>query len=424
MSTSDAIAATTLALQSLIMKWCSDPLSPLQSGFAGTSAIGDLTVTTAPPDKARAPAEGKNQLNLFLYQTSVNAGWSNLVPPQPGKGLGSGRPPLAMNLRYLVTAYGQADDDHHYASHRILGAAMLALHENAIMDRQAIADAGAGQQIENLRIAPLNLSIDELSKLWMIYQSPYRISAAYEVTVVLLDTDQGAAPLPVLKRGGDDRGPTVASAFPITLTAIRYEGGRAAARLGESVILEGEGLVAEGWRARVFCQRRHLEAFLALKEGGKPGTLKVELPADTRFQSGSTAGWIPGVFTLSLEPAAKHSAELPSNDLALLIATSFTLTPEGTGPLKVQQNGTFEFTPSPALADEQVPEVLLGGTSRLSVTKLDGGKLNCMVPDDTPEGEYPIRLRVDGVDSIPSKKPDHAGAKPEFDLAQIVKVVP
>src|SRR5690606_8349061 len=67
---------------------------------------------------------------------------------------------------------------------------------------------GLADQVEWLKITPMFLGAEELSKLWTAMQARYRPSMAYQVSVVLIESDQSArAPLPVLRRGADDRGP-------------------------------------------------------------------------------------------------------------------------------------------------------------------------------------------------------------------------
>ena len=48
--------------------------------------------------------------------------------------------------------------------------------------------ATSHEQIERVRITPQPLSVDELSKLWTAFQTHFRISAAYQVSVVLIES--------------------------------------------------------------------------------------------------------------------------------------------------------------------------------------------------------------------------------------------
>src|SRR6185312_5844642 len=199
LSNSFAIAAVTATLRNLL----DQVKAPLPIDPPGDSELADAHCTARPPDKARS-SEDQNQLNLFLYQTVPNAAMRNLDMPgqtQPGE---TGMPPLAINLYYLLTAYGKNFDD--VLSHRLLGRAMSILHDRALLmpgDIQiALTNNDAWRQIERIRITPHAMSTEEISKLWAVFQTPYRVSSAYEVSVVLIDSSLPTrTPLPVLTRG-------------------------------------------------------------------------------------------------------------------------------------------------------------------------------------------------------------------------------
>jgi hypothetical protein len=155
-----------------------------------TVDLPDAKVTTKPPHKARTGSDQGNQLNLFLYQTAPNAAW------RPRDSIGQlkegdrNQPPLALNLYYLITAYGRNDDD--ILSHRLLGQAMSLLHDRGDLSAEEIEASLPGNdlyeqvEVEQVRITPQSLSTEELSRLWSIFQAPYHVSAAYQVSVVLM----------------------------------------------------------------------------------------------------------------------------------------------------------------------------------------------------------------------------------------------
>src|SRR5438045_3368460 len=95
-----AIAAVTAVLKDL-----------LNDGMANhdLSALSNVTVTALPPDRIPATnADEKSQLNLFLFQVAPNLSWRNVGLPSRGtNGERLTNPPLALDLRYLVTAYGR-----------------------------------------------------------------------------------------------------------------------------------------------------------------------------------------------------------------------------------------------------------------------------------------------------------------------------
>ena len=189
MSNPLAIAAVTATLRNL-----------LTQGVTTDPDLADATVTTQPPDKARDGNNNANQLNLFLYQTMLNAAWRNMDMPRQVKPGETGQPPLALDLHYLITAYGRNNDD--VFSHHLLGRAMRILHDHPLLGeaeiKAALPDNDLHEQVERVRITPQPLSLEEMSKLWTTFQTQYRISVAYEVGVILVDSSRDAsAPLPV-----------------------------------------------------------------------------------------------------------------------------------------------------------------------------------------------------------------------------------
>src|SRR4030095_303497 len=149
------------------------------------------------------------------------------VPPNEGRrhervpsrdGAGRTRlsnPPLALDLHYLLSAYGSED----LHADILLGYAMQLLHETPVLGRsaittaltpppplgtalppalQALAECGLADQLEQIKITPEYLNTEEVSKLWTAVQSHYRPTAAYLATVVLIESTLPArAPLPV-----------------------------------------------------------------------------------------------------------------------------------------------------------------------------------------------------------------------------------
>src|SRR4051794_38914453 len=119
MSNTPAIASVTATLQAI-----------LTHAIVADSDLADTTVTTLPPGKAR-DTNTHNQLNVFLYLALPNNTWRNMdIPGQFNRGE-TGLPPLALNLYYLLTAYGRNDDDVY--SHRLLAAAMRLLHDEPLL---------------------------------------------------------------------------------------------------------------------------------------------------------------------------------------------------------------------------------------------------------------------------------------------------
>ena len=123
MSSPLAIAAVTAALKDL-----------LNDGLLNhdLSPVGSISVTAVPPDRVVTGQTEPNQLNIFLYQVTPNLGWRNAgLPARDGTGVRLTAAPLALDLHYLVTAYGSQDLN----AEILLGYAMHLLHETPVLTR-------------------------------------------------------------------------------------------------------------------------------------------------------------------------------------------------------------------------------------------------------------------------------------------------
>lgn len=213
MSSALAIASVTHVLKDLLNNGLIDPdLS---------STLGNVMVTALQPDRIDITApEQPSRLNLYMYRVTPNQGWRNVgLPSRDGQGDRLTNPPLALDLHYLLTAYG-VDDLH---SEILLGYGMQLLHEIPVLARDAIRRSlspqtivsGGGlppelqalqtselaEQIEQIKITPESLSTEEISKLWAAFQAKYRPSSAYQAAVVLIESRRSTkSALPVRGR--------------------------------------------------------------------------------------------------------------------------------------------------------------------------------------------------------------------------------
>lgn len=201
MSTALAIASVTAVLKDLLNNGLIDH-------DVGAS-VGEVIVSTLPPDRIDAlDAQKKSRLNLFMYQVTPNQGWRNAeLPSRNSNGDRVSNPPLALDLHYLLTAYG-AEELH---SEILLGYGMQLLHETPVLTRDAIrrsltppSPVGAGgdlppalaalfsselaEQVEQIKIAPSALNTEEISRMWSAFQAKYRPTAVYQASVVLIQS--------------------------------------------------------------------------------------------------------------------------------------------------------------------------------------------------------------------------------------------
>lgn len=423
MSNSLSLAAVTLALRGLL----TTAVPALDSALAG------LQVTTRPPDAARTNVDSSS-LNLFLYRTVTNAAFSNLDPRptvRPGE---AGLPALALDLHYLLTAYGPEDADSTATSHRVLGAAMSVLHDHPLLDGDAIhtalPDSNVHEQLERIRISPVPLSVDDLSKLWGGFATQYRLSVAYVATVVVIDSRRPVrSALPVLTRGQADQGVTaVPGAGPVlrTLTPPRSQSG---VRLGEEVVVDGSQL---GDPATLFRFTSLLPEPLPPVElrrrppaPGEPPDQVVLRLQPLAEDPDALGRWAPGFVSVTAVLAPPGLPVVVSNALAVAVAPTITVSPRAAdGP--AAPGSTLRVTCAPRVQPGQQVWLLLAGRQVASASLTNPAdpasptELAFDLPD-VPAGSHPVRLRVDGVDSIPVT---YAGDPPlpAFDPDQQVTV--
>lgn len=187
MSTALAIGATTRVLMSVLQERLSLP--------DAIDVVVAAQTTSLPPDRVVTGVGELTHLNVFLYQIFYHHAGGRQI----------GRPPLALELHYLLSAYGEDSLE----AQILLGLGMQAFNETPILDPATIARALAPPlptsaldrklatanlqgQVEAIKIAPEALATDELAKLWSAFGSKYRPSIAYAVSLVLIDDSAGA----------------------------------------------------------------------------------------------------------------------------------------------------------------------------------------------------------------------------------------
>ena len=219
----------------------------IQAAVSADATVSSGTVTARAPDWARQGAAG-NQVNLFLDPDLHRRRLA-----EPGSARHPARrvrqPPLPLVLSYLITAYGEDDDE--ILAHRLLGIAMGVLNDRPLLARSQIASAlpapgsDLENQVERVRITPDPRSQDEISRMWTTFGTGYRLSVSYDAAVVLIDSTRPvAAAAPVLMRGRQDTGPVAAgSPFPQIQLAVPPNR-QPAAQPGDVLTLTGSYLSA------------------------------------------------------------------------------------------------------------------------------------------------------------------------------------
>lgn len=389
----NAIAAVTAALRNL-----------LSDGVKVEAGLEDTVVTTLPMDRARDASGSGNQLNVFLYQTIPNAAWRNLSMPGQVQSLESGFPPLALNLYYLITAWGRDNDAQSPFSHFLLGRAMSVMHDHPLLGsdeiRLALPGNDAYLQMERIRFSLQPLSVEDIFKLWSGFQTQYRLSASYEASVVLIESARAArTPLPVLTRGTGDTGPVALARLDPglpTLQSITPPNQQSGAQIGDVVTIAGTMLAGD--KVEVVFDHPALQNPIRVPAGQGATATRIDVQLDTA-QFAWVAGWYAVTVEITSTPNQPDPPVHSTNALPMALAPTIT----STMPLKATiANGaaTVKLKCSPDVQPVQRVALLLGDQEIAGARPANAtASLSFPVPQAVA-GTYLVRLRVDGVDSL------------------------
>jgi hypothetical protein len=446
MSTALAIAGVTQLLRDVLN-------NGLVDNDVAATVGGKVTVHARPPDRVQAVADGGPVLNIFLYNVDNQPNWSNqMLPTRTGASARAENTPLTLDLYYLISAV--TTEDLH--GDILLGYAMQILHEHPGFDRaeiragltyapavsgalpaalRTLAQTGLADQVEQLMISPTYLSTEEMSKLWTAFQTNYRSSMAYRVSSVIIKSEAPAAvALPVLTIGKDNKGAHVVPGLDLGLpqiNALTFPDGQPSARPGDAVILRGRNL--GGADVKV-----HFKTLALPKESGVPKEIDIDPELGGTNESQTViipdvpASWAAGLYQVSLSARSAPTEQLyRSNRAAFQVAPVATLP---VPPADIRRTAApkrevqVTLNMQPHIWPGQRVELILGGTLATAPPRTGPKGAATFSFQELAPGSYPLRLRVDGVDSwlvtreVDPVPPHFNPEPPIFDPNQIVVV--
>ena len=148
-------------------------------------------------------------VNVYLYDIKHNTAWRSSPETTIRGSKGElARRRLGLDLYYLLTFYGNEIE---LEPQRLLGSTISTFQECRIFTKQMIldtlddsafsflTDSNLAEQVESIKLSILDLSIEDLSKIWSVFfQTPYNLSIAYIASSVLIDgEDMAQRALPV-----------------------------------------------------------------------------------------------------------------------------------------------------------------------------------------------------------------------------------
>ena len=219
-----------------------------------------VPVTLLPPDIEPADIEGR-RLNLYLFEVKEHAQLKNQMPPGEGPPGSYGKPPLSLELFYLLTTVFPTETavESDLSCQRMLGDALGVLHEWPVVTKKLltvtardrpvgtpILDVALLDEHEVLKTTLHPASLEEYTKIWTaLPEGAFRRAVVLAVSVVQIRArTPPPSPRPVLTRrliADLGRRPVLDSVFrtPVLPTDPVAE---ARVVLGDSITIRGHNL--------------------------------------------------------------------------------------------------------------------------------------------------------------------------------------
>lgn len=362
---------------------------------------GSPDITATSPDLVPVGPDEQPRINIFMYYASLNPALRNQeLPSRNAQGAQIGNPPLALNLHYLVTAYGANQFDPEI----LLGWAMKVLHDTPVVARTTIEDAlddllhnpvtpegtlinGSllANQFEHLRITPETLTTEEIYRLWTAFQTNYRPTTSYQVSVaVIQDTQSYASNLPVQRRSVmvlPMQSPVVDSLTPNPIAA------------GATLAIQGSNFLGDTPNSTLI-SFDGAAGILPSTAQGK--LLRVVLPGN--LQAGTRSLRVQR--TVTYPTSATPHPGFSSSPIPFQLLPTIT----HVAPSPATVGGSVTVTLSPAVGSMQQATLYIGDMAiPIDARPVSGPPMSSTlvfpVPDTIAAGAYPLRVEIDGAQS-------------------------
>jgi uncharacterized protein DUF4255 len=357
-----------------------------------------------PPDRVVIGENEVPQLNLFMYHADLNQGWRNAtLPERNATGALLAAPTLALDLHYMLSAYGP----HELDAEILLGWAMQLLHEQPVLTRDIVqssltaARAATGatseaqatglstlaDQMELVKLTPQALSAEDINRLWTAFQAHYRATASYLASVVLIRRQRPmVVGLPVQTRN--------ILVQPMELPVIE-DVSPAMLAVGEVLLLRGRHFVGQ-----------QVSDTSALFDDAT--TVPPDLALD-RFVRVTVPGTLmAGIRMVRVARAVSFGAPTDPHAGAQSNPATFMLLPRIVSPpATIARGATLTLTIDPPVGRRQRAALLIGSQSveiepRPLSAPATTTTLDFPIPADfapVPAPGAPLRVRIDGAES-------------------------
>jgi hypothetical protein len=396
------------------------------------AVTGQFDMTARSPESLSASAPARAAIALYPYAFHPNSAWESSRPPAYSTaGLRQVDPLLALDVHYLLAGYAPDGGE----VERVLGLALLAMHESARLTPEMLEEAAnngtfangsplpqalrdlAGQ-VAPIKVSPIKLELADASSLWSTFNAGVRSGMAYNVGTILIERRLRRAPAPPVREGRlgvvQIRRPTI-TRFIVSTDGNDPFTDRSIVLPGDTFRALGSGLASDVTQFRVSGRTLTVAPGAAMSNrvvGVFPADLR---PGLTSFQilhrlakpvgdlPPPAAGDVPGersnLIPLAVRPVLGNPAVTLTNRRADDGIVSFSARVQFGVAVGSFQRGELLLTATTADADGHfasfvfvAPDPATGAPDTSTATR-------DFTISNVPAGNYLVRLVVDGAES-------------------------
>lgn len=211
-----------------------------------------------------AVSNGDVGVNVYLYRALPNAGLRNLNQPiRTSDGRLIRRPVAAWDLQYLLTFVGAETS---LQPDLLLGAVLTHLEQVSLLgkgyirnveetleldeERRGAAGSGLSDQVELVRLTPIDLSLDSMTQLWSaLTNEPFALSVAFQAAAVLMSPEVAlSSSLPV---GGQPAAALSVGRRPRIHSVFATTGRLDPILIGSTLLIEGSNLRSRSTQVKI-----------------------------------------------------------------------------------------------------------------------------------------------------------------------------
>jgi hypothetical protein len=130
-------------------------------------------------------------VTLYLYRLDLDKYTRN--SPHPDHLKGNSRP-LSLCLHYIFIIWAETP----LVENTIAAWVMSQMHQHPVLDQSTLSSSGGWQPSDQVFIVPIEMSNEDLMRLWDAMAPSYRLSLPYLARVVRIDPDSFEDALPVV----------------------------------------------------------------------------------------------------------------------------------------------------------------------------------------------------------------------------------